>query len=974
MFEPGQVPRLFALPPGVDFPRALAAGLQARLAALAPEAIARVQIFVNTSRMQSRLREALIQSRATLFPRIQLVTDLGARTALAGLPPAVPPLRRRLELARLISALLDQQPTLAPRSSLYDLADSLATLMDEMQGEGVSPEKIAGLDLQDESGHWQRSLAFIKIIHQFFTPGHPPDSQARQRLVIEALAAAWAKDPPDHPVIVAGSTGSRGATALLMQAVARLPQGALILPGYDFAMPHSAWDDLAEALTAEDHPQFRFRRLLDRLQLGPADVKPWHPTPPPQPKRNALVSLALRPAPVTDQWMTEGPDLGPLSEATDAMTLIEAPSPRIEALAIALILREAAETDTVAALITADRALARQVTAALDRWGLVADDSAGRPLTLSAPGRFLRHVAELFTRTLTAEALLTLLKHPITGTGGDRGQHLLHSRTLELHLRRHGPHFPRPADLLAFATLHPAAAAWVDWLIECLAPLEYRTEAPLSDLVARHILLSEALARGSAGEGTGELWQNVPGQQTRQIVDSLRQESVHGGNFTAFDYADLFSAILSRNPTRDTVLAHPRILIWGTLEARVQGADLVILGGLNEASWPARPPPDPWMNRQMRLKAGLVLPERQIGLSAHDYQQAIAAPRVVLTRSLRDAEAESVPSRWLNRLMNLMQGLPATGGPVALQQMQDRGKIWLARAAALETPLAAEAPAVRPAPRPPVAHRPTGLFVTQITQLIRDPYAVYARHILRLKPLDPLHQPPTARDRGSTLHLILEAFIHRWAAETDDQARTRLLAVTDEILRQEVPWPAARRLWRARIERVADWLLNQEVARGGTPAIIEKTGSVLLKNPDFRLSARPDRIDILPDGRLLILDYKTGDPPTAKQQMQFDKQLLLEAAMAERGGFAELGPVEVAGTLYIGLGNPPKAQPLTIEPGMLDQVWAELARLISHYQDPAQGYASRRAMHRVAFAGDYDHLARFGEWDMSTIPTQEDVG
>lgn len=974
MFEPGQGPRLFALPPGVDFPRAFAAGLRDRFSTMDPEAIARIQIFVNTSRMQSRVREALINGPALLLPRIRLVTDLGAAAALAGLPPAVPPLRRRLELTRLISALLDRQPSLAPRSSLYDLADSLANLMDEMQGEGVNPDKITGLDLQDASGHWQRSLEFIKIVQQFFAPGQPPDTHARQRLVIEALSANWAETPPDHPVIVAGSTGSRGATALLMMAVARLPQGALVLPGYDFAMPPAAWNDLADAMTAEDHPQFRFRRLMDRLQVGPADVRPWHVTPAPNAARNGLISLSLRPAPVTDQWMSEGPDLAALSEATAEMTLIEAASPRTEAMAIALILREAAETDTVAALITPDRTLARQVMAALDRWGIIADDSAGRPLTLSAPGRFLRHSADLFLHKLSAETLLTVLKHPVTGSGGDRGLHLLHSRNLELHLRRHGPHFPRPTDLLAFAARQPAATAWVDWLIACLAALECGPEAALSDHVARHIALSEALARGCEGSGTGALWQTTAGEEAWRIVQTLTQEAGHGGSFNTYDYADLFSAILSRNPTRDPVLAHPRILIWGTLEARVQGADLVILGGLNEGMWPAKPPPDPWMNRAMRLQAGLVLPERQIGLSAHDYQQAIAAPRVVVTRSLRDAEAEAVPSRWLNRLINLMEGLPDTGGPMALQQMKDRGAIWLGLAAALEAPAVPVAPAIRPAPRPPVAQRPQGLFVTDITRLIRDPYAIYARHILRLKPLDPLHQPPSARERGSTLHLILEGFIHRWPTESDVQARARLLAVTDDVLSTEVPWPAARRLWRARIERVADWLLRQDAKRGGTPAIIEKTGSVLLKNPEFRLSARPDRIDILPDGRLLILDYKTGSPPTVKAQEAFEKQLLLQAAMAERGGFTELGATEVAGTLYIGLGNPPKEQAMDIEPGVLDQVWGELSRLISSFQDRAQGYSSRRAMHKAGFSGDYDHLARYGEWDMSTLPTGEDVG
>jgi len=344
MFDPNPNARVFAVAPGVDFPRALVDGLRTRTAHLPPEGMARVHLVINTKRMSRRIRQLFDEGPACLLPRLSMVTDLGTSGDMTRLPAAVPPLRRRLELTQLISRLLDQQPDLAARASLYDLADSLATLFDEMQGEGVLPEAIRQLDVSDMSGHWARAQKFIDIAEHFVgSDDEALDIQARQRRVVENLIDHWQTSPPDHPVILAGSTGSRGTTLMLMEAIARLPQGALILPGYDFDQPDTVWTELDEALLSEDHPQYRFRKLMTALDLTPDQIEPWVSTQAPAPARNRLVSLSLRPAPVTDAWMSEGPQLTDLPQAMENVTLVEASSPRDEALAIALRLREAAD-------------------------------------------------------------------------------------------------------------------------------------------------------------------------------------------------------------------------------------------------------------------------------------------------------------------------------------------------------------------------------------------------------------------------------------------------------------------------------------------------------------------------------------------------------------------------------------------------------------------------------------------------------
>lgn len=977
MFDPTDRARVFAVPCGVDFPRALVEGLIQRHETAPPEGLPRVQLVLNTRRMARRVRDLFDQGPALLLPKLSLLTDLGEAAAFDQLPPAIPPLRRRLELTQLVARLLDQQPDLAARASLFDLADSLADLIDEMQGEGVPPQAIRDLDVSDLSGHWARAQAFINIADTFVeTEDDALDVQARQRRVVETLIEHWQIEPPEHPIILAGSTGSRGTTLMLMEAVARLPQGAVILPGYDFDQPSQVWDSLKDPLTSEDHPQYRFWKLMQTLDLTPADVTPWTGHTPPAPARNRLVSLALRPAPVTDAWMSEGPLLNDLDQATAKVTLIEAPSPRAEALAIALRLRQAAADGQTAALITPDRMLTRQVSAALDRWNIVADDSAGQPLHLSPPGRFLRHVAGLFTAKLSGEILLTLLKHPLCHSGGQRNNHLLHTRDLELDLRRNGPPYPDADSFRSFDLRRktPLSEGWVDWLMDCFDNQQVSSTLPLVDWVNRLVKLSQRIAAGGQADGSGGLWDENAGIKALSVMTSLLDEAKFGGDMSAHDFADLLGALLSGEEVRDRDAPVGNIMIWGTLEARVQGADLMILGGLNEGSWPEPARPDPWLNRQMRDRAGLLLPERRIGLSAHDFQQAIAAPEVWLTRSIRTEDAETVASRWVNRLTNLLGGLAEQGGPDALEQMKARGQVWLDWGEAIEdvTPVP---PAPRPSPRPPLAARPRRLSVTDIKRLIRDPYAIYARDVLKLRPLDPLVQTPDALLRGNVVHDVLETFIKAVRDGDAELDPDTFLTMAQDTLDDQVPWPTARVLWLARLTRIATDFVARERRRqdDGGPAAFEQKSSLKLSEPAFEIVGRADRIDRALDGSLRIYDYKTGAPPTKDQQAKFDKQLLIEAAMAERDGFGDLAAAPVSEAVFLGVGTSYKEIPAPLDAEPPEKVLEELKLLLAAYLDPEQGFTARRMLHKDTDVGDYDQLARFGEWDRSATPEPEDL-
>jgi len=972
MFDQSDTPRLFALPPGADFARELVLGLKSRLDGQPPEAMARVELILNTRRMQRRVEAVFQGLGAGFLPRIRLITDLADPIDRAILPRPVSALRRQLELAELVGRLIDADPTLAPRSAVYDLAQSLGALLDEMQAEGVTPDDIAALDVSDQSGHWDRAQKFLQIVTGYFDPDiEEPDAATVNRMVLANRLNRWRETPPTHPVIVAGSTGSRGTAFQLMMAAAHLPLGAVVLPGFDWDMPEGVWDVLrsnvrnTEAMQGEDHPQFRFARLLDRLDMDHRDVGTWSDTPAPSPARNALVSLAMRPAPVTDQWLSDGPRLPALEDATRSLTLLEAPSPRDEARAIAMRLRQAAEDGTTSALISPDRMLTRRVTALLDRWGILPDDSAGTPAQLTAPGRLLRHIAQLRVNGPTADALLTILKHPLCHIGADRGQHRLWTSELELFIRKTGVPYPDLPQLMAWKGAD-AAQDWLAWIDRCLLQPARHGKQDLAEHIDQHLAQVEAICAGATGGDASELWAKEAGKTTRAVFDDLIDNASFGGSLSARDYADLVDGVLRAAEVRDRDAPHPHILIWGTIEARVMGADLVILGGLNEHSWPDAPPADPWLNRRMRQQVGLLLPERRIGLSAHDFQQAIGAKEVWLTRAERSEDAETVPSRWLNRLTNLMLGLPQTGGPEALAAMRDRGSHWLALGRALEQPIHAP-PAERPSPAPPVTARPNELSVTNIERLIRDPYAIYGSKILRLRQLHPIQHAPNPMHRGTILHKVFEEFVSDTARNGALLTVEHLLSVARRILDDEVPWPTDRIQWRIRIEKVARWFVENEQARQAMahPVLFEQKGGMEIADPPFRITAKTDRIDLNDRSEAFVYDYKTGTAPSPKRQMQFDVQLLVTAALVCEGGFPDFSPRSVAEARYISFSGEGAEVPAPLEDCPPERILAMLATLIEAYRDPNTGYTARNRMHKDVFGSDYDQLSRFGEWDAS---------
>ncbi|MEO1564183.1 MAG: double-strand break repair protein AddB [Pseudomonadota bacterium] len=950
MFNASDQPQVFHVPLGHPFCEAFAAGLLTRVSHN-PQLLAQTEIFVPTRRMATEIQSAIGMAGPSLLPRIKLISDLSFDPKFTNaLPPERSAMERHMLLAQLIGKLSAQTGALASQTARFSLAASLDALLSEFQRAELPFEAIKSLDLSAYAQHWEVSQKFIGVLSTFLKEDHPRDAAARLRFAINQARQIWSSDPPRHPVLVVGSTGSREDTFAFMQAVSALPNGAIVLPGFDENLSSDVQGGLAEGDLPSDHPQAALAKTLAGLNVKTSqrwiDNTTAHP-------RQKLASLALTPAPVTNRWREEGPLLEPqLQVATKNISLLEAATPREEALAIALKLREALAAEVDAVLITPDRTLARQVTANLARWSIIPDDSAGTPLAQTPEGIFLRNLLTVIGDAPQTMDMISLLKHPLVFEHQDRGTHLLRLRNLEARfLRRGSPELDCDSVAAWLSDNNPSSVRWWDQIASWFAEAKLMSSGSLAHLAQQHMRLAERLHNGL---GDIRFWETDPGREALAMFEDLIDASDAAGDLSLADYLSLIRQSFSGLTVREAGRADKRVAIWGTLEARNATRDLVILGGLNEGVWPQLPQPDPWLNRPMRTAIGLSSPERTVGLSAHDFQQALSAKHVVLSRSVRDGDAPTVASRWVLRLTNLLDGL-GDEGKTCLRAMKDRAAPLLEWAGLLDQPTAYAPAATRPAPIPPVAARPGKLPVTQIQNLIRDPYAIYARYVLGLRKLDPLGRPPDILLRGSALHEVMEAFGMR-----SDKTVGALMETADRVLPAHAPWPISFQQWRARIAKVAHWLTAFEASLSSEAVVsLETEGEVRFSDIDFTLTAKPDRIN-RSDFGLRIIDYKTGLPPTDKVVKSFDKQLPLTKVIAERGGFFKLGAQSVDALTYVSLNGDSR----NIDPEVVDlaDTEANFKKLISAYKAEGIGFAARTRPKHITYQSDYDHLSRFGEW------------
>lgn len=1028
---------LYSIPAGAPFLDVLAqAMLEGRFGRVHdpadPAAMARATLYLPTRRAARAFAACLsarLGGKPLLLPRIVPLGDVDeAETAQIGAGAwgedrigPIDPLARRMLLARLVDAwgrtanrshlrLDPAEPSLVPAtlSEAWGLAGDLAALLDQLQTESVDVARLAGLDAARFDKVWQLNASFLAILAEawpaILSERNACDPAAFRNRMLEAERQRLLSGGATGPIIAAGSTGTIPATARLLAAIARLPNGAVVLPDLDLELPEQAWNAIGKE-PAPSHPQAALHHLLGVFEAVRDDVQLLAVPDAPRHARGIVLREALLPASVTELWAgLESRLAGDETEAAFAgISLIEAGDEREEALAIAVALRETLEDpDKQAALITPDRGLAERVAVELRRWDIEVDDSAGLPLARMPAGALLRLALDAALAEMNPASTVALLAHPICRLGMTPEIVARGAAALEIgawrgetvakgmaglrasfvavpELQKNG-HVPLPRKRLSpedIATGGQVLAALDGALTPLLDALALPSPAfPAVVAAARRAV--EALSLTETGATLA--FAGPDGEALLRLFDDIEgamPDAPEGGR--ARDLIAILDGLLAETVVRRTGTGHPRVKIWGLLEARLLEADHVVLGGLIETVWPPETRTDSFLNRPMRAELGLSPPERRIGQTAHDFVQAIMARQVTLSRARKAGEAETIASRFWQRLK-------AVTPKPAWSKAEERGRRLTGLAATLAE-AAAVRPVGRPAPRPARHLQPTGLSVTEIETLYRDPYQIFARKILKLDALPELVEDPDATDRGKLLHDIVESFARAYPEQLPADALAQVVRIGAERFRDFADTPEVRAFWWPRFLLTAEHFIAWEERRRPLLAriAVEQVTAHSFKladGTDFRLSGRADRVEVTRQPMLRIIDFKTGAPPSKKQvEKGFAPQLTLEAELAARAGFkGTVGPTPVEALLYLKLHHDPKGwakdKPLDFDGETLADVAARhLERLIEHLDALRTGreaYLSRRAPEFIKFASPYDQLARVKEW--SAAPGGDDSG
>ncbi len=981
----GKNPEIYNIPAHQSFVDVLAKGITERFGADLIS-LSKVLILLPNRRAVRSLREAFLRlsdGKATILPIMQPIGDVDEDGLIMGgggqfdaldLEPAVPPFLRQSLLMEIIASWHKKRGEDIPESAnRAQLAEALGHLLDQIQTEELSFDDLENIVPEEYSTHWQQTLEFLKILTEHWpnilqTTGYM-DVAERRNFLMNALKEKWLDRAPEDPIIAAGSTGSIKATASLLEVIARLPQGMVVLPGLDQNLDDESWNAIADG-----HPQAMMKALLDQIRADRIEVKNWdgsderneHP-------KTVLFREIMRPAKTTHLWRRLG---WKATEILEGIEQVVAPTVREEAGVIALKMREQLEhPGKTAALVTPDRMLARQVSGELKRWGIVVDDSAGTPLFNTPVGTFLRLIIEMTGDRFAPVPLLACLKHPLAAGGSKPGEFRANVRKFEKQMLR-GPRPQAGLEGIATLILHKNQAknglfTWWRKLLEILEPLEKAVELQeisFSTLLNTHISIAEQLARTNEEDGAARLWKGDDGEAAAQFIEELLDAAESYKPLPGKEYPALFSQLMAGITVRSKYGTHPRLNIWGPLEARLQHADLMILAGLNEGSWPPDSKADPWMSRPMRKDFGLPDLEQKTGLSAHDFVQAASAEDVIITRAEKLDGTPTVKSRWLSRLHAIL------GDDLGSQSQK-----WLNWYRMLDKPDHEPQPIAPPSPSPPVSSRPRELSVTRIQLWMQDPYSLYANKILNLNKLDDLDQDPTAIDKGVMIHRILEEFMALYKDELPENAEEELISIGERYFADVDDRPTVMAFWWPRFKQIAKWFVEEEKDRRKYSLTIatETLGEIVLKAPggDFKLSARADRIDAFLDGGYSVIDYKTGNPPSVRElKAGFAPQLPLEATIAIQNGFHMVKSDKVRELSYWKLSGgetagvkaefraDAKSKTRRIDVDQEARKAHEgLLKLVATFDLQETPYLSKPRPQSVGY-GEYDHLARIKEW------------
>ena len=988
-----------------DFVKGLATKFELKRTESRSDILGPIRILTVNRRSAKTLRSAFCMRGFLTVPNITPLEDLEdffdvqnvkKNTALIRSleAPIISKIEKHLILDGLVRQYKRNQKDDVGSASSLDLAKSLSDLIDEINIRGISGSDLDKIRDVELSRHWEVTLDLIKNLLNGYTEALENtgyiDPHKKYLFEVKSLIKQWEKTPYSSPLIIVGSTGSQYATGLLMRAVSQLPQGMVVLPGLDKILCNSDWD-----LLGFDHPQYSFLHLAknwknssgysDEILKSPEWYsKPYSKGETSLKFRAKIFSLVMLPAQLTDRWVSNKVVIQKeLEPAFKDVSLIEAENIRIEAASICEAISRALNEGSNIAIITPSKIIARTVRSELERLKISPNSYTNELLGDNDLGIFLRQTALAISSKFKMKYLISMLKN--INCGKNSSTHYTNTAILCTAVFELEDSF---LDLDIDKWVYDQGedfSNWFCWLKELLTEIK-------SDLIkislkrhARvHRSFSEKLFRGCAYNSKGDdnknteisIWGSPTGKQILDIFIKLEEITSRKIKYNFLDYRKIFEKIIMEeeiNSERDSFSSS--VFIWGTLESRMQSAGVYILAGLNEGTWPGNLLEDSWLGRPIRSVIGLDLPERRIGRSAHDFQQATMARKLILSRSLRDDKGLTVCSRWLIRLENFLTGI-GDEGITQLKAMRAKGDdlvnaakgYYSSKVVTESLPESIKCLTRRPAPIPPLSTRPRELSLTDLDTLIRNPYAIYAKKILKLNKLYGVKDQRNAKTKGIIAHKALERFIRKTFQELPNKSQSCALLKSCFYyqIESESVSPELEKVWKKQFDLKVELIVDGELQRRkkAVPVMIETRGRYqisLPKNDIFLITAKVDRIDQGEIG-FHIYDYKTGQI-SKNELIAFSPQLDIAALMFEKGAFTKGAKGKAVEISLIGLGSKPKGFSKNISREDLKTWEMALQKLITRMkQNLSPFYARLNTEKQQLRSNNYDHLSRYGEW------------
>ncbi len=902
-----------------------------------PLDIAQMQVILPTKRAVKTVKETFLkqaENTPLLLPKLTALYDLDV------LEENIKPAMSYIERLILLTRLCQKKPNVDTMDQALTIALSLSSLLDEFYQYETSfddLEKIVpDLDLAE---HWNKTIVFLDIIRKVWpallNERGLIDEQDRKIKLINAFTNKIKQNPPSHQIIMAGFDGAIPAVSNLINELNKLDNTLILLQGLNNELTD---EDLK--YIDENHYQYNFKKLLKTLKMFPPEIQNLSDE---LVLREELITEALRPAEQVEEWRT----LNFSENVLNNITRIDCESINEEALAIALILRETLETPKkTAALITNDRMLARRVILEMKRWGIELDDSAGTPLHHTPVGVYLSLIAEIGKERTSQSLWLALLKHPLSAD-------LMMPNELRLLIKQQEKE-AREKQVPLNLSLHTDFKRFLSFF-ETNEPVEF------NQILEEHLKIAQELATSQDRTGEERLWQSEAGQEAYNLFIKLKEFGSLFGAVSPADYPNMINIFLSKINVRSRYGMHNRLDILGPIEARLTHPDVCIIAGLNEGSFPILSDTGPWLSRQMRKALKLPALENKIATQSMDFAHCFSSPEVYLTRSVKSEGSQTIPSRFISRLEAVLNASqiqwPIKNPDYA--RLLDKSEVF--------------EQVTRPAPTPPVETRPTKLSVTNIELLMKNPYAIYAKYILKLLPLKDIDDIQENLLYGSCLHQALELFFKERPFSSDADW---LKEKTISLLKENNFPQSALPLYEEKISKIADFVIREQVDRKPLThqILIEQKGEIsfLLKDGSlFTLTGKADRIDDLNNNTFEIIDYKTGTLPTGNEiESGLSPQMTLEAVILREKGFEGLKATKDIKLNYWRLNGkrsggeiipiPSKSAKKDVS-ALIDEAYTGVQEILNKYRDKTTPYTASPRPDKIKF-NDYALLSREKEW------------